>query len=115
MDNEISKNCLFCLIAQGRADAQFVERGELAVAFHDIRPKARVHLLIVPKRHVESPGALTPEELSEIFKLTVKLAEELKISQSGYRLLFNVGRHAGQEIEHVHLHLIGGQPSVAMY
>lgn len=85
------------------------------VAFEDAFPKAPVHVLIVPRRHIEKPDDLTSEETVELFKLSKKVAQIKKVREDGYRLIFNVGKKAGQEIDHVHLHLLGGTQAKALY
>ena len=85
------------------------------VAFEDAFPKAPVHVLIVPRRHIEKPDNLTSAEIGEMFELSKKVAQIKKVREDGYRLIFNVGKKAGQEIDHVHMHLIGGAPAKALY
>src|SRR5688572_29435819 len=107
--------CLFCKIIKGEIDSKKVLETSHYVAFHDIHPKAPVHVLIVPKRHVERPEGLRAEEIHDMLLGSEEIAQILGVKESGYRLLFNVGKHAGQEIDHAHLHLIGGKPSGSMY
>lgn len=109
------ENCLFCKIAAGKIPAKQAGESERVIAFHDIRPKAPVHILIIPKIHRTRPSELTSDELREMFDLTEKVAAELGVAESGFRLVLNVGTHAGQEVEHVHLHLIGGRPAGVIY
>ena len=85
------------------------------VAFKDIHPKAPVHVLLVPKRHVERPEELTANEIADMMNGSEEVAQILGVKETGYRLLFNVGKHAGQEVDHVHMHLIGGAPAKSMY
>lgn len=85
------------------------------MAFKDIHPKAPVHVLIVPKRHIERPEELRAKELHDMMIGSEEIAQILGVKETGYRLLFNVGKHAGQEIDHAHLHLLGGAPSKSMY
>jgi len=106
------EKCLFCSIAAHEipAEIQF-ENGEV-VAFLDIRPKAPVHILIIPKKHIRSVADLTDEDCHLVLKLILtakKLAEEKGIAEKGYRLVFNVGREGGQIVPHLHLHLLGGR------
>jgi len=103
--------CLFCKIANHEQDTDIVYEDEAIIVFKDINPKASVHLLIVPKKHIDSINELEEadrELMSDMIFLAKKLALENKISQSGYRLTFHVGRGGGQLIDHLHLHLIGG-------
>ncbi|MEX0594656.1 MAG: HIT domain-containing protein [Patescibacteria group bacterium] len=107
--------CLFCDIVSGKLPSDKVLETAYFMAFKDIHPKAPVHVLIVPKRHLERPEELRGEEIHNMLLGSEEIAQILGVKESGYRLLFNVGKHAGQEIDHVHLHLIGGKPAGAMY
>jgi len=81
------------------------------VAFRDIHPIAPVHVLVIPKKHIESVTGISEEDeklMGRMILAAKEIAEELKISEKGYKLLFRVGRHGGQEVGHIHLHLIGG-------
>jgi histidine triad (HIT) family protein len=107
-------DCIFCQIATGAIPATVVaDDGEL-MAFPDIHPRAPVHLIIIPKAHVmRSVAEMTDDQtalLGRMIALAKKLAEEKGIADDGYRLVFNVRHHGGQEVDHVHLHLLGGQP-----
>ncbi len=84
-------------------------------AFKDIHPKAPVHVLIVPKRHVERPEELRADELLDMFTGSEEIAQILGVKETGYRLVFNVGNHPGQVIDHVHLHLLGGAAAKNLY
>lgn len=109
------EGCIFCKIVDGSMSTERLFETDLVLGFKDIRPQAPVHLLIVPKRHVEKPDELKPDELADLFEASRQLADKFNVRDSGYRLLFNVGRHAGQEMDHVHLHLIGGKRSKSIY
>lgn len=109
------ENCLFCKIMNGELPCEKVIETSHYIAFKDIHPKAPVHVLIVPKRHVERPEELRAEELGDMFTGSEEVAQILGVKETGYRLLFNVGLHAGQEIDHAHLHLLGGAPAKGMY
>lgn len=105
------KECLFCKIVKGEIPKDFVYQDQKVVAFKDIHPLAPVHILIVPKRHIEHIGEITKSDIPLIGRLVwvaKKIASDLDISDSGYKLLFRVKEHGGQEIPHIHLHLIGG-------
>jgi len=104
-----TNSCLFCRIATKEAPSDQVGETERAYAFYDIAPKAPVHVLIVPKAHRSRPDELEADELTEMLKLARQIAEKLGVAKTGYRLVFNVGVDALQEIEHVHLHLLGGR------
>jgi len=103
--------CTFCRIVQGRTSTTILFENENVIVFKDIHPHAPVHLLIVPKKHIRSINDLTDEDreiVADLVMVAKRMAEEKKISKSGYRLSFNVERGGGQLIFHLHLHLIGG-------
>ena len=106
------ENCLFCKIVAGDIPSTKVYEDELVYAFRDIAPQAPVHVLIIPKKHIESAQALTREDdalLCHMFACARKIAESEGVAKSGYRLITNVGDDAGQSVHHLHLHLIGGK------
>jgi histidine triad (HIT) family protein len=106
-------DCLFCKIAQHKIPAKIEYEDEEMIAFNDINPKAPVHILIVPKKHIESTLSLKKENAELTGKLIIKaagLAKEKNIAKLGFRLIFNTGFHSGQEVDHIHLHLLGGKP-----
>ena len=87
------------------------EEGKI-IAFKDANPVAPIHLLIIPKKHILSVNHLAEEDkelIGELFLVAQKLAREYGIDKSGYRLIFNIGKDAGQTVDHLHLHLIGGK------
>lgn len=104
-------DCVFCKIAKKEIPTEFLHEDELVVAFRDIHPIAPVHVLVIPKKHIESVADMEKNDekiMGRLIFVAKKIAEDLKISEDGYKLLFRVGHHGGQEIGHVHLHLIGG-------
>jgi len=104
-------DCVFCKIIKKEIPAKFLYEDNLVVAFSDIHPIAPVHVLIIPKKHIESVADLNDRDEKLPGRLVMaakKIAEKLKIAQNGYKLLFRVGSHGGQEVAHIHLHLIGG-------
>jgi histidine triad (HIT) family protein len=107
------EDCLFCRIVRGEIPANFVHRGEGVTAFRDIAPQAPTHILVIPDQHVAG-AAETLMEHDEVVGRLVRVAAELArqegIEQSGYRLIINQGRDAGQSVPHLHLHLLGGRP-----
>jgi len=109
------ENCLFCQIIKEEVPSEQVLETVNYVAFKDIHPKAPVHILIVPKRHVERPEELRPEEIHDMLNGSEEIAQILGVKESGYRLLFNVGADSGQAVNHVHMHLLGGSPAKSMY
>lgn len=104
-------NCIFCKISNHQQSADIVYEDGQVIVFRDNKPKARIHFLIVPKKHIESVNHLEEEDrdlASRMIYLAKKIATEQDVAQTGYKLLFNVGRAAGQTIDHIHLHLMGG-------
>jgi len=104
--------CLFCNIIEGKIASEKVFEGDEFVAFRDINPQSRVHVLVVPKRHIESLancGEEDKEMLSGLLLAANRVSRELMIDTSGYRLVVNSGQDGGQLIQHLHLHLMGGE------
>jgi histidine triad (HIT) family protein len=98
-------DCIFCKIARGEINAKTEYQDDDFIVFHDIKPKAPLHLLIVPKNHIEKLENLETEIIGKMIILATKMAQKFKVE--GYRLQFNIGEKAGQEIKHLHLHLLG--------
>ena len=107
--------CVFCRIVNNEIPSEKVGKSESFIAIKDLHPKAPVHNLLIPKRHIEKPDELDESELRELFDLSKNVAENSGVRGDGYRLIFNVGKKAGQEIDHVHLHLIGGSQAKSLY
>lgn len=105
------ENCIFCKIIKGEIPSQIVYEDEKVVVFKDINPVAPVHVLIVPRVHIESVrdiGEGNADVIADIHFAANKVAEKLGISQKGFRLINNCGADAGQTVPHLHYHLIGG-------
>lgn len=106
------EECLFCKIARGEIESEIVFEDELVTAFNDINPQAPVHILIIPKEHIEGVTAIDEKHkqmIGHVFLIANRLASEKSISRSGFRLVVNSGRNAGQVVEHLHFHLLGGE------
>lgn len=106
-------SCIFCQIIKKEIPSDFVYEDEQVIAFRDIRPIAPVHVLIIPKSHIPTIDDLKDNQkdlAGQLIIVAKKIAKDLKISSDGYKLLFRVKKHGGQEIDHLHLHLIGGAP-----
>lgn len=103
----IKENCIFCKIVNGDFNTEFVYENEYVVVFKDINPKAPVHLLVVPKVHVESLNELEDKVLMGELLQAVKDTTQ-KIGLKSYKTLINTGKEAGQEVFHLHLHIMGG-------
>ncbi|MBN2501402.1 MAG: histidine triad nucleotide-binding protein [Anaerolineales bacterium] len=106
-------DCIFCKIIQGEIPSTTVHDDELVTAFRDINPVAPTHILIVPKKHIEDNNAFEAGAddavAARLFAVAKQLAQAEGIAESGYRLIMNCGSDGGQEIQHLHLHLIGGR------
>ncbi len=105
-------DCLFCKIAAGEIPSEFVYEDDELVAFLDINHQAPHHILIIPRRHIETVLDLTDDDAGLIGRMILaagKIARELGLSERGYRLLFNCKQDGGQEVYHIHLHLLGGR------
>lgn len=105
-------DCIFCKIIKKEIPSEIVYEDDKFLAFKDIDPKARIHLLIIPKRHIPSVNDLRVEDkelIGELILTAKAIAKEQKIDQTGYRLIFNNGRDSGQSVDHLHLHLMGGE------
>jgi histidine triad (HIT) family protein len=107
-------DCIFCRIVSGEIPAQVVARNEHAVAFRDLHPQAPTHVLVVPTTHVASirdaRGEAGAALLGHVFQLAATVASDLGLDASGYRVVSNTGREAGQSVFHLHVHLLGGRP-----
>ncbi len=107
-------DCLFCRIAAGEIPAKIAYQDEDVLAFHDIHPQAKYHVLIIPRHHIaNSMNDFGPEDDQIMLKIMAtarKLARELGIDQSGYRVVVNTGPDSQQSVFHIHFHLLGGAP-----
>jgi histidine triad (HIT) family protein len=105
-------NCIFCKIIKREIPAEIVYENENVLAFNDIEPVAPVHVLIISKEHIPSAGHLSVKDrflAGELISAAQKVAKEKKVDESGYRLILNIGKDAGQTVDHLHMHLIGGK------
>lgn len=108
-------DCIFCQIVEGKLPSEKILETNLIMALRDTHPKAPVHALIVPKLHRTLPEELTADEAHALLTASEEVAQILDIKEAGYRLAFNVGHNSGQEINHVHLHVLGGRVSQALF
>lgn len=107
-----SDHCIFCEIVQGKKPARIVYQSEKVIAFNDIRPQAPIHILVIPKEHIPTLNDITPQHqelIGEIFLVAKELAKQMGLADTGYRTVFNCNRDAGQDVYHIHLHLLGGR------
>lgn len=111
-DIRIAMDCVFCKIAKKEIPSEIVSEDKDFVVFKDIHPKAPVHLLIVPKTHIGPVNVLGVENkeiIGDIILKAKETAEKIGVSENGYRLIFNVGKGAGMEVDHLHLHFLAGK------
>jgi histidine triad (HIT) family protein len=109
---EQASECLFCKIAAKEIPADIVHASDRVVAFRDINPKAPTHILLIPKDHVDSVARVTDDHgklLAELVQAAAHLAKAEGVDDSGWRLVTNVGPDAGQSVQHLHFHLLGGR------
>jgi histidine triad (HIT) family protein len=105
-------DCLFCRIARGEAPSEKVYEDPSVLAFKDIRPRAPVHLLIVPRKHIETLleiGEADTELIGHVLRVAASLARDHGVAESGFRVVVNCGPAAGQSVYHIHFHLLGGR------
>jgi histidine triad (HIT) family protein len=110
---EVTNDCLFCRIVAKEIPASVVHETDETLAFRDIGPKAPVHVLVIPKAHHANVGELAsadPALAGAVLATAATVAELEGLMETGYRLIFNTGTHGGQEVEHVHGHVVGGAP-----
>jgi histidine triad (HIT) family protein len=103
-------DCLFCRIVAGEIPATIVKRTEDAVAFRDIDPRAPTHVLVIPTRHVAALRDTDDDALlGGLLRFAAELAGELGLDAGGYRIVTNTGKDAGQSVDHLHFHVLGGR------
>lgn len=106
-------DCIFCKIAQKEIPSTLVYEDDQVVAFKDLEPQAPVHVLIIPKKHVESILALTADDKELAAHILVdvipQLARTLGVEEKGFRVVANTGEEGGQSVKHLHFHLLGGR------
>ena len=105
------ENCLFCKIIKGEIPSTKVYEDEEILAFKDINPAAPIHILVIPKKHIISLAHLEKEDeiiVGKIYTVINKIAEEQGVKEKGYRVIVNCGKDGGQEVMHLHFHLLAG-------
>lgn len=105
-------DCIFCKIVNRQIPSRIVYEDDSILAFHDIDPKAPVHVLVIPKQHISSINEVTQENsqvIAHIFATMPRIAQQLGVKDSGYRVVVNCGKDAGQAVNHLHYHLLGGR------
>ena len=106
-------DCLFCKIVAGEVPATVVRETDATLAFRDIGPKAAVHVLVVPREHYVDVASLAlddPALAGKVLEAAAVVAEQEGLLGDGFRVIFNTGEYGGQEVSHVHAHVVGGEP-----
>lgn len=101
--------CIFCKILKGEIPNKTVLEDENFLAFEDINPQAKIHILIIPKIHIDSFDIMPPKVMADMTIFIQKVASTLGVKSDGYRLITNIGENGGQEVKHIHFHLLGGE------
>ena len=105
-------DCIFCKIIKKEIPSQIVYEDEEILAFRDIHPVTPIHILVIPKKHIESVNMITEEDelvVGKIFSTIRKIAKSEGFDEKGYRVISNCGKDAGQEVKHLHFHVLAGQ------
>jgi histidine triad (HIT) family protein len=108
----MDSSCLFCRILDGQVPAKIAYEDDETFAFYDIDPRAPVHVLIIPRKHIASVNGVQEDDsrtLGNLFVAAKHIAKKLGVADSGYRLVVNNGNDANQTVHHIHMHLIGGR------
>ena len=100
--------CLFCKIVNKEIPSNVILENDKFIAFHDINPKAPIHILAIPKVHVDSFNELDASLMGDMTSFIQEVAKEVKIDKTGYRVITNVGDNGAQEVKHLHFHILGG-------
>ncbi len=106
------QDCIFCKIAQKIIPSKVIYEDDQVIAFHDVNPVAPVHVLLIPKKHFSTLLDITPEDaglIGHLHLVASQLAEQLELSEKGFRLVSNCKEHGGQTVFHLHFHLLGGK------
>lgn len=106
-------NCLFCKIVSKELSATVIYEDEQVIAFEDLHPRAPIHTLIIPRKHIATLNDMTTEDIAlsgQLLYTAQHLAKQYGIAEEGYRVVMNCNAGAGQAVFHIHLHLLGGRP-----
>ena len=106
------EDCIFCKIINGEIPSEKVYEDEEILAFKDINPAAPVHILVIPKKHIKSLLEVNEEDskiIAKIYEVINKIVKDMKMEQDGFRVIVNCGKDAGQEVMHLHFHILGGK------
>lgn len=105
-------DCIFCKIVNKEIDTNILYEDDKILIFNDIEPKAPVHFLAIPKKHIESANDINEENnflIGRIYKVIAELAKKFNVEKSGYRIVNNCGNDGGQSVKHIHFHVMGGR------
>jgi histidine triad (HIT) family protein len=105
-------DCVFCKIVSGEIKTEFLYKDDQVACFKDIKPATPAHFLVVPIRHIPTPSQVTDQDrevIGRMFQAAATVADSLGVSKTGYRMVANVGPDAGQEVPHIHIHVLGGR------
>ena len=111
-DQNYADTCIFCRLSKGLVRADIVFQDGAVLAFNDIHPQAPVHVLVIPRAHITALWEADESHTSLLGRLLLacnEVAEKMGVGESGYRVVINSGEHAGQSVEHVHFHVLGGR------
>ncbi|MBQ6475753.1 MAG: histidine triad nucleotide-binding protein [Clostridia bacterium] len=106
------EDCIFCKIAQGQIPSTFLYEDDQVVVINDINPQTPVHMLVLPKKHIQSLAAAQEEDrdlLGHMLMTAKNMARERGVAESGYRIIVNTGRDGAQTVQHLHMHIMGGK------
>ena len=113
MDVSLIEDCIFCKIIRKEIPANVVYEDDMVIAFKDINPVAKFHIVVIPKKHIESLENLDIKEdakyIVEIHKAIQEITRSLEIEEQGYRVVTNISKNAGQEVKHIHYHILAGE------
>lgn len=105
-------DCIFCKIINKEIPSKIVYEDDEVLAFEDIAPQAPVHIVVIPKKHIEKITEIEKEDetlIGKIYSVINKIAREKQIAEEGFRVIINCGENGGQEVKHIHFHLLGGK------
>lgn len=102
-------DCIFCKIAEKSLPAQVIYEDDDCLAFEDINPQAPIHFLVIPKTHIETILDADPEIMGKLMGVATRIAEQKGVADDGFRTVINCRRHAGQTVDHLHIHVLGGR------
>lgn len=105
-------DCIFCKIANKEIETEFIYENQNVVAFNDLNPKAPIHILIIPKKHIETVMDIKEEDkeiISDMYKAIREIAKKLNVDEKGFRIITNCKEDGGQEVMHLHIHFLAGE------